>query len=143
MRGKRIKMGLPNAITDGQVIPSTWYNDVVNSLTNWPAQINANNQRLINLQMIAGYNDLLRIAPGGSVAITDGSGFIGFFGATPVGKPSALTVSASALGIAVTQTSPYGFSSSAEWTTVQSTINNLRTRIAELESKLQALGLVS
>lgn len=56
---------------------------------------------------------------------------IGFFGATPVVKPTALTATN-----ASTVDSTYGAEEAA-------VINNTRTRVNELETKLQALGLLS
>lgn len=59
------------------------------------------------------------------------SGKLGFFGTTAVTKPTALTAAD-----ASTVDSTYG----AEESTV---INNLRTRLNELETKLKALGLLT
>lgn len=59
------------------------------------------------------------------------TGTLGFFGATPVSKPAALTA---ADGSVVDAT--YG-------TEEANVINNLRTRLNELESRLQGLGLLS
>lgn len=56
---------------------------------------------------------------------------VGFFGATPTTKPSALTTANSG-----TVDLLYG-------TAERDVIINMRTRIAELESKLQSLGLLS
>ena len=53
------------------------------------------------------------------------------YGSTAITKPTALTAS-----VANTVDNTYG----SDETTV---INNLRTRLNELESKLQALGLLS
>lgn len=55
----------------------------------------------------------------------------GFFNGTPVGKPSALTApNTSTVDVLYT-------------TQERDVIINMRTRIAELESKLQSLGLIS
>ena len=43
----------------------------------------------------------------------------------------------------LTQTTPYGFASADEGQTVLTVIKNLQTRLAELESKLQAMGLLA
>jgi HAMP domain-containing protein len=66
---------------------------------------------------------------GTSRILANGTG-IGFFAATPVAKPSALTA---AVG---------GTINSGDATT-DTEIANMRTRIGELESKLQSLGLLS
>ena len=42
----------------------------------------------------------------------------------------------------LTQTNPYGFASADEGQTVLTVIKNLQTRLAELESKLQTMGLL-
>jgi len=78
---------------------------------------------------------------------------LGFFGATAVAKPTALTagltsISASAPGtpdyaISDPTTSGYGFTTSDEFLTLMSVISNLQTRISQLETKLQSLGLIS
>lgn len=81
-------------------------------------------------------------------------GTAGFFGTTPVTKPTALTAALTAL----THTAPsspdyaiqdlinssaYGFASKDEGNTVLSVIVRLNVRVTELETKLQALGLLS
>ena len=43
----------------------------------------------------------------------------------------------------LTQTNPYGFASADEGQTVLTVIKNLQTRLAELESKLQTMGLLA
>lgn len=90
----------------------------------------------------------LRIEADGSVAR------LGFFGATAVVKPTALTTQLTTLtytapgtpdyAIAdLTQTTPFGFTTADEGRTVLSVIKNLQDRVAQLESKLQALGLLT
>lgn len=79
---------------------------------------------------------------------------IGFFGATAVVKPTALTTQLTTLtytapgtpdyAIAdVTQTTPFGFTTADEGRTVLSVIKNLQDRVAQLESKLRSLGLLT
>lgn len=79
---------------------------------------------------------------------------IGFFNATPVVQPAALTaqlttITHTAPGTPdyaiqnVTNSSPFGFVTADEANSVLSVIANLQTRVAELETKLQALGLVA
>lgn len=82
---------------------------------------------------------------------------LGFFNATPVVRPTALTTQLTS----ITHTSPgtpdyaiqdlvdssggaaFGFATKDEGNTVLSVILNLQTRVAELETKLQALGLLA
>ena len=79
---------------------------------------------------------------------------IGFFAATPVVKPTALTAQLTS----VTHTAPgtpdyalqdlvqntgFGFVTKDEGNTVLSVVANLQARVAELETKLVALGLVT
>lgn len=80
---------------------------------------------------------------------------MGFYGATPVDKPAALTaqlttlVPADAAGTpdyaiaAVTNTGAYGFASAAEAITTLYVIANLQTRLAEVEARLVELGLIT
>ena len=81
-------------------------------------------------------------------------GTAGFFGTTPVSKASGLTtalttITATAPGTPdyaianLTATSPYGFVSADEGQTVLKVIANLQTRVGELESRLQAYGLLA
>lgn len=44
---------------------------------------------------------------------------------------------------AITSTTPFGFSNAAEAITVLYVIQNLQTRLAEVEARLEALGLVA
>ena len=83
------------------------------------------------------------------------SGTAGFFGATPTTKPAANTTALTTLTIAdaagtpdysiaaVTNSTPYGFANAQDAIDTLYVIQNLQTRIAELETKLQALGLLS
>ena len=79
---------------------------------------------------------------------------LGFYGTTPVVQPTALTAQLTS----ITHTSPgtpdyavqdlvqntgFGFATADEGNTVLSVILNLQTRVAELEAKLEALGLVA
>jgi len=86
----------------------------------------------------------------------DSSSLVGFWGATPVDQPAALTAStgqvvsiADAAGTpdltfaAVTSTSPFGFSNAAEAITVLYSIKNLLTRVAEIEARLEECGIVA
>lgn len=79
---------------------------------------------------------------------------IGFFGVTPVTRPTALTTQLTT----ITHTAPgtpdyalqnltnsggYGFATLDEGNTFLSVVANLQTRVAQLETKLQSLGLVA
>lgn len=80
---------------------------------------------------------------------------LGFFNATPVVQPTALTAAKPAFTIAdaegtpdeaiqaVTQTTPFGFVNAAELITFLYKVQNLHTRMGEVEAKLEALGLVA
>jgi len=89
----------------------------------------------------------------GAIIGTSG-GTAGFFGTTPVSKAAALTaalttITATAPGTPdyaianLTTTSPYGFVSADEGQTVLKVIANLQTRVKQLESRLQAYGLLA
>jgi len=80
-------------------------------------------------------------------------GTAGFFGKTPVTKGAALTAGLTHLTAKLpvsydyviadlTQTTPFGFVSANEGQTVLTVIANLQTRVTELESRLQAYGLL-
>ena len=79
---------------------------------------------------------------------------LAFYGVTPVVQPTALTatqttVTHTAPGVAdyaiqnLTTTTPYGFVSQDEGNTVLQVIANLQTRVDELETKLQSLGVIA
>ena len=80
---------------------------------------------------------------------------VGFVGATPVVRPTALTTQLTTITPAdaegtpdyaiagVTNSSAYGFASAQEAITTLYVIKNLQVRLAELETKLQALGLLT
>lgn len=81
-------------------------------------------------------------------------GTAGFFGTSPTTKPAAntaalTTITCSAPGTPdyaianLTVTTPYGFASADEGQTVLKVIANLQIRVAELETKLQTLGLLA
>lgn len=82
-------------------------------------------------------------------------GTVGFYGTTPTTKPAALTTQLTTITIAdaagtpdyalsaLTTSSPYGLATAAEAITLLYVIKNLQTRMAEMETKLQALGLVA
>ena len=80
-------------------------------------------------------------------------GTVGFYGTTPVTKPAALTAALTALTHtaptpdyaiqALVQNTGFGFVTADEGNTVLSVIVRLNTRVNELETKLQALGLLA
>lgn len=88
----------------------------------------------------------------GAVIGTSG-GTVGFYGTTPVAKGAALTtqlttISSTAPGTPdyaiqdLTQTTPFGFVTKNEGNTVLAVIKNLQDRVAELEARMQAYGLL-
>jgi hypothetical protein len=68
---------------------------------------------------------------------------LGFYGATAVVKPTALTASVSAAPAGGTGTADGGWDTSTNRDLAIATINNLKTRVDQLETKLQALGLLT
>jgi hypothetical protein len=81
-------------------------------------------------------------------------GTAGFFGSTPTTKPAAntaalTTITSTAPGTPdyaiqdLTSTTPFGFVTKDEGNSVLSVIANLQARVTQLETKLQALGLLS
>ena len=68
---------------------------------------------------------------------------LGFYGATAVVKPAALTATAPAAPAGGTGTAAGGWDTAANRDLAIATINNLKTRFDELEAKLRALGLLT
>lgn len=80
---------------------------------------------------------------------------VGFWGATPVVRPTILGTAAVATATkadadsndttwaAITNTSPYGFASAADGIGVLQVIINLQVRLADLEAKLKTTGIVA
>lgn len=80
---------------------------------------------------------------------------VGFYGTSPVDQPASLTAQLTTLTpadaegtpdyatAAITNSSPYGFASAQEAITVLYVIVNLQTRLAEVEARLEELGLVA
>jgi hypothetical protein len=104
------------------------------------------------------YNDtgILKIQDAGSgIHIgTANTELLGFYGATPVNQPDALTAQLTAITFTapvtpdyafqdITQTTPYGFTDAEELRTFISVVSNLQTRVAQLEARLEELGLVT
>jgi len=83
------------------------------------------------------------------------AGTVGFYGTTPIAKPAALTTQLTSITIAdaagtpdyalsaLTTTLPYGLATKEEAVTLLYVIKNLQVRVAELETKVKALGLIS
>lgn len=93
--------------------------------------------------------DQLVVASGGSINLETGA-LILVDGAQPAALTAQLTTitPADAAGTAdysiaaVTNSSPFGFSNAAEVITLLYVIKNLQVRQAEIEARLEALGLV-
>jgi len=79
---------------------------------------------------------------------------LAFYNVTPVTRPTALTAQLTTLTHTepgtpdyaiqnLTNTSPYGFVTQDEGNSVLKVIANLQTRVSELETKLQSLGLLT
>lgn len=79
---------------------------------------------------------------------------IAFYNATPIVQPSALTAQLTSITHTepgtpdyaiqnLTQTTPFGFVTADEGNSVLKVILNLQTRLAEVEARLEALGLVA
>ena len=94
--------------------------------------------------------DTLVVASGGAIDIETG-GVFKVNGTQPAALTAQLTTitPADAEGTpdyaiqAITQTTPYGFATAQEAITVLYVIKNLQTRVAELEARLESLGLVA
>ncbi|MFA5186988.1 MAG: hypothetical protein WC551_10950 [Patescibacteria group bacterium] len=82
-------------------------------------------------------------------------GTVGFYGTTPVAQGAALTAQLTAITIAdaagtpdyalqaLTTTSPYGLATLAEAVTVLYVIQNLQARLAQVEARLETIGLIA
>lgn len=82
------------------------------------------------------------------------SGPVAFYGGTPVAQGAALTTQLTTITIAdaagtpdyaiqaVTASSPYGFASAQELISFLYVVQNLQTRVAQLEARLTATGLI-
>lgn len=68
---------------------------------------------------------------------------LGFYGAAPSAKPTALTASAAAAPAGGVGAAAGGWDTAANRDAAIATINNLKTRVDELETKLRALGLIT
>lgn len=90
----------------------------------------------------------------GTKICTTASQKIAFYNATPVVQPAALTAQLTSITHTepgtpdyaiqnLTQTTPFGFVTADEGNSVLKVISNLQTRVAEVEARLEALGLVA
>ena len=81
-------------------------------------------------------------------------GTVGFYGTTPVVQGAALTaqsttITSTAPGTPdyaiqdLTQTTPFGFATKDEGNTVLAVIANLQTRLAQVEARLETVGLIA
>ena len=98
------------------------------------------------------YLGAISITDGGNVTLGTGTGTMfgtspsqktAFFGATPIVRPSALTAVSPDAPAGGTGTSQGAWSTASDRDAAITLINNLKTRLGELEAKLQALGLVA
>lgn len=81
-------------------------------------------------------------------------GTVGFYGTTPVVQPAALTTQLTSITHTapgtpdyavqnLTSTTPFGFVTQDEGNTVLSVIANLQARLAQVEARLESLGLIA
>lgn len=93
-------------------------------------------------------------SPDGARLGQSATDLVGFYGATPVDQPAALTaqlttITHTAPGTPdyaiqdLTTTSPYGFVTKDEGNSVLKVVANLQARMAEVEARLEELGLVA
>src|SRR3990167_4919183 len=108
-----------------------------------------------DLNLLDSRNIIVGSTTGSKIATSGGASGqkIGFFGSTPVVQQPALTaqkttITHTAPGTEdfaiqnLTQTTPFGFVSQDEGNTALTVIANLQTRMAEIESRLETLGLI-
>ena len=100
------------------------------------------------------YNYLSDGRPAGTMLGNDASDPVGLFGTAPTAQGAALTAQLTSITHTapgtpdyaiqnVTATTPYGFVTADEANTVLSVILNLQTRLAEVEARLEARGLIA
>lgn len=103
---------------------------------------------------MANIKELSDKGPDGTRLGQSSADLVGFYGATPVDQPAALTaqlttVTHTAPGTPdyaiqnLTTSTPYGFVTADEGNTVLSVVANLQARLAEVEARLEELGLVT
>lgn len=94
-------------------------------------------------------------SPDGCTVVGAATDKLALYGGTPVVQGAALTAQLTSITIAdaagtpdyaiqaVTATSPYGFVNAAELITTLYVIQNLQVRLAQVEARLEALGVVA
>lgn len=103
---------------------------------------------------MANIKELSDKGPDGTRLGQSSADLVGFYGATPVDKPAALTaqlttITHTAPGTPdyaiqnLTTSTPYGFVTADEGNSVLSVVANLQARLAEVEARLVELGLVT
>jgi len=113
------------AITDAKIA-----SHISTKITGLPTQTSGLNMGTQSVTLGAGSNIVLATSTGTQIG-TGTTQLLAFYGTTPVVQPTALTV-ADAVAIDATFDA-----------TEQTTMINMRTRINEIETKLQALGLLA
>ena len=103
----------------------------------------------------ASYETLSYGSPSGCRVVGSATEKLSFWGGTPAVQPAVLTTQLTTITIAdaagtpdyalqaVINTNAYGFASAAEAISTLYVIKNLQTRVAELESRLIAVGFVA
>lgn len=93
--------------------------------------------------------------PDGGQVGTSATELVGFWGATPVDQPAALTAQLTSITIAdaagtpdyalqaVINTNAYGFASAQEAISFLYVVQNLQVRVAQLEARLEECGLIA
>ncbi len=116
-------------------------------------RINQNDKFFLNKKLVIRNGNIEFEGPDGA-KIGKTTDKLGFFGVTPIVKPTAITadltaVTATAPGTPdyaiqdFTQTTPWGFASHDEANTVLKVLINVQLRVKDLETKLKALGLLT
>lgn len=127
--------------------------EIADALDN-SAKTNDANTFTGDLTFSAGADLVFATSGAGTKIGTGATQLLGFYGATAVDRPAALTaqltsITHTAPGTpdyaiqALTTTTPFGFVSADEGNTVLSVILNLQVRLAEVEARLEELGLVA
>ena len=103
---------------------------------------------------MADYDYLDKGQDDGTIFGVTSSRKIGFWGATPVDQPDALTTQLTSIThtepvtpdytiMDLTTTTPYGFAAKDEGNTVLKVIANLQARLAEVEARLEECGIIA
>jgi len=106
-----------------------------------------------DIMLLGGENLVLDTTTGTKIG-TATTQLLGFYNATPVDQPAALSTGLTTITFTepgtpdyaiadLTQTTPYGFASADEGQTVLKVIANLQAKVAELEARLEELGLIA